>query len=55
MNFHTDGNQSENALEGECSSRMAASTSEREREEAQGIALGQQLHSLCTAATLLSN
>lgn len=55
MNFHTYQNQSGKLLEGECSVLTVAITSESEREKAQGITLGQQLHSLCTAAILLSN
>lgn len=51
-NFHTYPNQSGKLLEGECSD---VTTSESEREEAQGITLGQQLCSLCTAANLLGN
>lgn len=54
-NFHTYPNQSGKLLEGECSDVTTALTSESEREEAQGITLGQQLRSLCTAANLLGN
>lgn len=55
MNFHTYQNQLGILLEGERSVITIAVASESEKEEAQGITLGQQLCSLCTAANLLSN
>lgn len=53
MNFHTYQTSLESSWK-ESAVVMVAITFNSEREEAQLITLGQQLHNLCTAAILLS-